>query len=688
MTMASSPQAGRQMLVTCALPYANGPIHLGHLLEHIQGDIWTRYQKMCGHDCLFFCADDAHGTPVMLRAEKEGLTPDALIEKMQTEHLRDLQGFLVDYDHYHSTHSDENQTLANLIYERNNTAGHIKVKTIQQLYDPERNMFLADRYVKGECPKCGAENQNGDNCEKCGATYAPTDLKNPVSVVSGATPVLKDTDQLFFDLPQFENMLGQWLDGPALQPEVSNKLKEWHTAGLQPWDISREAPYFGFEIPNHPGKYFYVWMDAPIGYMASHQYYCQTQASPKLGFEAVWHEPSHVELYHFIGKDIVNFHGLFWPAMLTGADFRVPTGIFVHGFVSVNGQKMSKSSGNFITAETYLNHLKPEYLRYYFATKLTAKVHDLDMNLEDFVQRCNSDLVGKFVNIASRCAPFLVKQFEGRLAESVSNPDLISSLQAQGTLLADLYEQRDFSRAMREIMALADAVNQYIDARAPWQMVKAPEEHAAVQTVCTTGVNAFRLLMLYLKPVLPEVATAAEQFLNIPPLQWADHQTLLLDHEINKFKPLMGRLDKKQVNALVTASTEATPKSSKSDTGKKKKKGKTAKLPEGCIAFDDFAKVDLRVAKILSASEVEGSDKLLQVQVDLGDTQRCIFAGIRSAYTAESLVGRLTVVVANLAPRKMRFGTSEGMILAAGPGGDTIFLLTPDSGAQPGMKIM
>lgn len=682
----------RQMFVTCALPYANGPIHLGHLLEHIQADIWTRYQKMCGHSCLFLCADDAHGTPVMLRAEKDGLTPEALIEKMHAEHLRDLRGFLINYDHYHSTHSPENQELANLVYERNKKAGYIKTKTIQQLYDPERGMFLADRYVKGTCPKCGAEDQNGDNCDKCGATYAPTDLKSPKSVVSGATPVLKDVDQLFFDLPQFQSMLEAWLNGPALQPEVANKLREWHTAGLQPWDISREAPYFGFEIPDCPGKYFYVWLDAPIGYMASHKHYSQTHPAPILGFEEVWQHPSDVELYHFIGKDIVNFHGLFWPSMLTGAEFRVPTGIFVHGFVSVNGQKMSKSTGNFITAETYLNNLKPEYLRYYFATKLTAKVHDLDMNLEDFIQRCNSDLVGKFVNIASRCAPFIIKNFEGQLATSLSNPELISNIQAQASSLASHYEQREFSRVMREIMALADSVNQYIDARAPWQMIKDPEQRAEVQAVCTTGVNAFRLLMLYLKPVLPDVASAAEAFLNIDPLQWADRSELLLDHKINKFKPLVARLDKKKVGALV-AETDAHAGNAKADgqankKGKKDKKQKSEPLPEGTIAFDDFAKVDLRVAKILSATEVEGSDKLLQVQVDLGDEQRCIFAGIRSAYTAKDLEGRLTVVVANLAPRKMRFGVSEGMILAAGPGGDTIFLLTPDSGATPGMKIM
>lgn len=683
--------ATRQIFATCALPYANGPIHLGHLLEHIQADIWTRYQKMHGHDCLFLCADDAHGTPVMLRAEKDGLTPEALIEKMHAEHLRDLRGFLINYDHYHSTHSPENQALANLVYERNQKAGYIKTKTIQQLYDPERGMFLADRYVKGTCPKCGAEDQNGDNCDKCGATYAPTDLKSPKSVVSGATPVLKDVEQLFFDLPQFESTLGTWLSGPALQPEVANKLREWHTAGLQPWDISREAPYFGFEIPDYPGKYFYVWMDAPIGYMASHKHYSETHPSPVLSFDQVWQQKSKVELYHFIGKDIVNFHGLFWPSMLTGADFRVPTGIFVHGFVSVNGQKMSKSTGNFITAETYLNHLKPEYLRYYFATKLTAKVHDLDMNLEDFTQRCNSDLVGKFVNIASRCAPFLIKQFEGQLAPAVSNPELIQTLQAQAEQLANHFEQREFSRAMREIMALADSVNQYIDARAPWQMIKDPEQRAEVQAVCTTGVNAFRLLMLYLKPVLPEVALAAEAFLNIAPLQWADHSTLLLDHKINAFKPLVARLDKKRVGALVADTDKADNKGKEGKKQKQSKKDKKASkdnLPEGTIAFDDFAKVDLRVAKILSATEVEGSDKLLQVQVDLGDEQRCIFAGIRSAYQAQDLVGRLTVVVANLAPRKMRFGTSEGMILAAGPGGEHIFLLTPDSGATPGMKIM
>jgi len=675
-------QSSRHMLVTCALPYANGPIHLGHLLEHIQADIWTRFQKLRGHTCLFLCADDAHGTPIMLKAEQEGITPEALIEQVHEAHLRDFKGFGVNHDHYYTTHSPENQALAQTIYHRNQEAGNIKVESIEQLYDPERSMFLADRYVKGECPKCHAPDQNGDNCDVCGATYSPMELKNPRSVVSGATPVPRQTDQLFFDLPRFQTLLEKWLAGPALQSEVANKLKEWLEIGLKPWDISREAPYFGFEIPDRPGKYFYVWMDAPIGYMASHQNYCGSQGTIDLDFETFWKPDSTGELYHFIGKDIINFHGLFWPAMLSGAQFRLPTGIFVHGFVNVNGEKMSKSKGTFITAQSYLEHLDPEYLRYFFATRLAPKVQDIDLNAQEFMLRCNSDLVGKYVNIGSRCASFLTKHFEGMLSEKASNEPLLESLQSQASTIALHYEQRDFARGMRDIMALADQVNQYIDSRAPWQMVKDPEALPDVQAVCTTGINAFRLLSLYLKPVLPSLVEKVESFLNIPALQWSDHESLLLSHAINPFKPLVSRLDQKKISFLNATEAKATKEPSN-----KKKKQKAPKQPE-IIDVSDFGKIELRIGEIIKAEPVEGADKLLQLTVNLGQAEpRTIFAGIKSAYAPEDLVGRLTIVVANLAPKKMRFGTSEGMVLAAGEGAEGIFLISPDSGAKPGMVV-
>jgi len=670
----------RKILVTSALPYANAPLHIGHIVEYTQTDIWARFQKMRGNECWYICADDAHGTPIMLHARQKGISPEELVAAMSGEHQTDFRDFRIGFDNYHSTHSEENRALASLIYERNLAAGHITSRTITQLYDPEEGMFLPDRFIKGECPKCGAPDQYGDNCEACGATYSPTELKNPYSVVSGAKPVEKETEHYFFKLADFEDMLKQWTRGGHLQPEVANKLDEWFEAGLREWDISRDAPYFGFEIPGHPGKYFYVWLDAPIGYMASFRNFCDKQG---LDFDEYWAEGSDTELYHFIGKDIIYFHALFWPAMLHGAGFRKPTTIHAHGFLTVNGQKMSKSRGSFIKARTYLDHLNPEYLRYYFAAKLGAGVDDIDLNLEDFVQRVNADLVGKVVNIASRCAGFISKRFGGKLSAELSEPELFQQFTDASESIAAHYEKREFSRAVREIMALADKANQYIDEKQPWVVAREEGREQELRDICSMGINLFRVLMAYLRPILPGTAESAETFLNVPPLQWRDVTTPLLDHEINKFKPLMTRVDPKKVEAMVEASKE--------DMQAKPQKSAPAKAKRDAIAdtieFDDFAKVDLRVARIVKAEAVEGADKLLALTVDLGGETRNIFAGIKAAYKPEELEGRLTVVVANLAPRKMRFGVSEGMVLAAGPGGKDIFLLNPDEGAEPGMKI-
>ena len=671
----------RKILVTSALPYANGPIHLGHMLEYIQTDIWVRFQKLRGEKCTYVCADDAHGTAIMLKAEQLGRTPEEQIAQVQQEHERDFAAFEIGFDNYYSTHSEENRELSSLIYERNKAKGYIVAREITQLFDPEKQLFLADRFVKGTCPKCGAEDQYGDNCEKCGATYPAEELKNPRSTISGATPVLKENTQLFFDLPKFQDFLAQWTQSGSLQEGIANKLKEWLDAGLQQWDISREAPYFGFEIPGETGKYFYVWLDAPIGYMASFQNLCERRDD--LDFDEYWGKDSDAELYHFIGKDIINFHGLFWPAMLTGADFRTPTAIYSHGFVTVNGNKMSKSRGTFIKAETYLNHLSPEYLRYYFAAKLSGRIDDIDLNLEDFTQRVNSDLVNKVVNIASRTANF-VKKLGGKLADGNANPALTDEFQQAAEAIANHYEQREFGRAMRDIMALADKANQYIDEKAPWALMKEEGKEQEVLDCCSVGVNLFRLLALYLKPVLPGLAEKAEEFLNIAPLQWNDHQSLLQGHEINKFKAMMQRIEAKQIEAMTEeakADAEAEAKAAKPKSI----------LDDDPIAeqinFDDFAKIDMRIAKIVTASHVEGADKLIQLTLDLGGETRNVFAGIKSAYNPEDLVGRLTVMVANLAPRKMKFGMSEGMVMAAGPGGQDIFLLSPDSGAVPGMRV-
>ncbi|MGY3300163.1 methionyl-tRNA synthetase [Pseudomonas sp. TE6288] len=675
----------RQILVTSALPYANGSIHLGHMLEYIQTDMWVRYQKLRGNQCIYVCADDAHGSAIMLRAEKEGITPEQLIANVQAEHSADFADFLVDFDNYHSTHSEENRELSSLIYTRLRDAGHIATRSVTQYFDPEKGMFLADRFIKGTCPKCAAEDQYGDNCEKCGATYAPTELKNPKSAISGATPVLRDSQHFFFKLPDFQAMLQQWTRSGTLQDAVANKLAEWLDAGLQEWDISRDAPYFGFEIPGEPGKYFYVWLDAPIGYMASFKNLCARR--PELDFDAFWKEDSTAELYHFIGKDIVNFHALFWPAMLEGAGLRKPTAVNVHGYLTVNGAKMSKSRGTFIKARTYLDHLQPEYLRYYYAAKLGRGVDDLDLNLEDFVQKVNSDLVGKVVNIASRCAGFIHKGNDGVMVAGDAAPELTEAFLAVAPSIAEAYEARDFGRAMREIMALADRANAWIADKAPWSLAKQEGKQDEVQAICAQGVNLFRQLVIYLKPVLPVLASDAEAFLNVAPLTWNDHQSRLENHQLKPFKALMSRIEPAKVEAMIAASKEdlLAAEANTAPAGN----GELAKDPLSAeIGFDTFAAVDLRVALIVKAEAVPGADKLLQLTLDIGDERRNVFSGIKSAYPDPSqLEGRLTMMVANLKPRKMRFGVSEGMVMAAGPGGEEIYLLSPDSGAKPGQRI-
>jgi len=677
----------RKILVTSALPYANGSIHLGHMLEYIQTDMWVRFQKHRGNQCIYVCADDAHGSAIMLRAEKEGITPEQLIDNVKAEHSADFSDFLVDFDNFHSTHSDENRELSSMIYTRLRDAGHIATRSITQYFDPEKKMFLADRFIKGTCPKCGTEDQYGDNCEKCGATYAPTDLKDPKSAISGATPVLKDSKHFFFDLPAFDAMLKSWTRSGTLQDAVANKIAEWLDSGLQQWDISRDAPYFGFEIPDEPGKYFYVWLDAPVGYMASFKNLCARR--PELDFDAYWAKDSTTELYHFIGKDIVNFHALFWPAMLEGAGLRKPTGINVHGYLTVNGQKMSKSRGTFIKARTYLDHLSPEYLRYYYAAKLGKGVDDLDLNLEDFVQKVNSDLVGKVVNIASRCAGFIHKGNAGVMVAENASTELTDAFLAAAPGIAEAYEARDFARAMREIMGLADRANAYIADKAPWSLAKQEGKQDEVQAVCALGVNLFRQLVIFLKPVLPLLAADAEKFLNVAPLTWDDHKTLLANHQLNPFQALMSRIDPVKIEAMTAASKEDLTASA-TDTGAAPEgNGELLKEPLAAeIEFDAFAAIDLRVALILKAEHVEGADKLLRLTLDIGDEQRNVFSGIKSAYPNPSeLEGRLTMMIANLKPRKMRFGMSEGMVMAAGPGGEEIYLLSPDSGAKPGQRI-
>ncbi|GMR00796.1 MAG: methionine--tRNA ligase [Gammaproteobacteria bacterium] len=678
----------RNILVTSALPYANGPIHLGHLVEYIQTDIWARFQRLRDNNCYHVCADDAHGTPIMLRARQDGITPEELIAATKKEHETDFADFLIDFDNYYSTHSDENREFASSIYLKLRDEGHIHTKTIKQAYDPEAKMFLPDRFIKGSCPKCGAEDQYGDNCEVCGATYDPTELKNPVSAISGATPIEKDSEQYFFKLSDFSDMLQQWLKEGHVQTEVANKLDEWFEEGLQDWDISRNAPYWGFEIPDAPGKYFYVWMDAPIGYMASFKNFCdqKNKNGDDVNFDDYWSANSKNELYHFIGKDIARFHTLFWPAVLDGAGYRKPTAVFCHGFLTVNGQKMSKSRGTFIKARTYLEHLNPEYLRYYYTAKLSSGVDDIDLNLEDFMQRVNSDLVGKVVNIASRCAGFITKKFDNQLSSELPEPELYNDIAAAGEQIANYYENREYNKAVREIMAQADKANVYIDENKPWVLIKEQGREHEVQKICTQGLNMFRLLMTYLKPILPVTAEKSEAFLNTE-LKWASIDQPLLSHEINKFKPLLTRIEKEQIEAMTEHSTENLA----TETAPAKENNVSGPLADDPIAdeisFDDFAKIDLRIAKIIKAEHVEGADKLLQLTLDIGGVTKNVFAGIKSAYSPEDLEGKLTVMVANLAPRKMRFGLSEGMVLAAGPGGKDLFILNPDDGATPGMKV-
>ena len=673
----------RNILVTSALPYANGSLHLGHLLETIQTDIWVRFQKLRGHDCLYVCADDTHGTAIMLKAEQLGITPEQLIAQIRREHEQDFADFLIGFDNYHSTHSDENKHYSELIYKRVRGASKIAERAITQAYDPEKNIFLADRYIKGICPKCKAEDQYGDNCEVCSATYSPSELLNPRSLISGATPVQKESVHFFFKLPEFSAFLKTWTRAGHLQDEVANKLAEWLDSGLQEWDISRDAPYFGFEIPDAPGKYFYVWLDAPVGYMASLQNYLNKQKR-SADFDNYWGKASKAELYHFIGKDIINFHALFWPALLDTAGFRTPTKIFAHGFLTVNGKKMSKSRGTFINARTYLKHLQPEYLRYYFAAKLGSGVEDIDLNLDDFIQKVNSDLVGKLVNIASRCAKF-INSDDNCLSAALTEPVLWQQFVARSDEIAACYEEREYTKAMREIMALADIANEYIATKAPWVLAKQEGKAQEVKDICSTGINLFRVLVIYLKPVLPELAKQCELFLN-DALLWPTHIQPLQNHTIANFKPLMQRIDKDKVDAMLEEEKKNMPAApANTAAAKPAAAAQEAIAPE--ISIDDFMKVDLRIAKIVNAQHVAGADKLLQLTLDLGNSTRNVFSGIKSAYQPEQLIGRLTVVVANLAPRKMKFGMSEGMVLAAGPGGKDIFLLSPDSGAEAGMRV-
>ncbi|VAW50525.1 Methionyl-tRNA synthetase [hydrothermal vent metagenome] len=687
----------RNILVTSALPYANGPIHLGHLVEYIQTDIWARFQRLRDNTCYYVCADDAHGTPIMLRARQDGITPEELIAATKKEHEADFADFLIDFDNYYSTHSEENKEFASNIYLKLRDAGHIHTKTIKQAYDPEAEMFLPDRFIKGTCPKCGADDQYGDNCEVCGATYDPTELKNPVSAVSGATPVEKDSEQYFFKLSDFSDMLQQWLKDGHVQTEVANKLDEWFEEGLKDWDISRNAPYWGFEIPDAPGKYFYVWMDAPMGYMASFKNFC---GNNNVNFDDYWlpnnTADNKTELYHFIGKDIARFHTLFWPAVLDGAGYRKPTAVFCHGFLTVNGQKMSKSRGTFIKARTYLKNLNPEYLRYYYTAKLSSGVDDIDLNLEDFMQRVNSDLVGKVVNIASRCAGFITKKFDGRLSNKLPKAELYNEIVEASEQIASHYENREYNKAVREIMAQADKANVYIDENKPWVLIKEESRKDEVQEICTQGLNMFRLLMTYLKPILPVTAEKSEAFLNTE-FKWNNIAQPLLAHKINKFKPLLTRIEKEQIDAMtedsITVDSMTTVPMENMPTKENNVTGSLANDPIAAeINFDDFAKIDLRIAKIIKAEHVKGADKLLQLTLDLGGGSdghgtKNVFAGIKSAYKPEDLEGKLTVMVANLAPRKMRFGLSEGMVLAAGPGGKDLFILNPDDGAMPGMKV-
>ena len=681
----------RKILVTSALPYANGPIHLGHLVEYIQTDIWARFQRMRGHECYYVCADDAHGTPIMLRAEQKGITPEALIEDMSTRHQADFASFHIHFDNYYSTHSEENRQLAEHIYLAAKDAGHIEKRTIKQAYDEEAGLFLPDRFIKGECPRCGAADQYGDNCEACGATYETTELKNAYSVITGCKPVEKDTEHYFFKVNDFRETLQNYLDSGAVQTEIANKTSEWFQQDLKAWDITRDEPYWGFKIPDTDDKYFYVWLDAPIGYLASFKNLC---AKKGLDFDAFWGPDSQAEVYHFIGKDIAYFHILFWPALLTAAKLRLPTGIYCHGFLTVDGKKMSKSRGTFIQAETYLKYLPAEPLRYYYAAKLNQTAEDIDLNLGDFMQRVNSDLVGKVVNIASRCAGFMKKKFSNTLSDELPDKTLYKHFSDQTEKIAELYETRRYSHAMREIMALADQANQYIDEQKPWVLIKDAEHANKVQAICTQGINLFKIIITCLKPVTPEISKLAEAFLNTTELDWNSVKTPLLSHKLQAFNPLLKRIEKQAIDNMLEEnkriSEQARQVTTQKNTGDDSSlKGSTPVEPiKEIIELSDFEKLDLRIARIIKATHVEGADKLLQLTLDIGQAEpRNVFAGIKSAFDPKELEGKLTVMVANLAPRKMRFGLSEGMVLAAGSGGRELYLLSPDHGATPGMRV-
>jgi len=662
----------RKILVSSALPYANGKIHMGHLVEYIQSDIWVRFQKLRGHDCIYVCAADAHGTPIMIKARQEGISPVELVTRVAAEQERDLRAFGVDFDNFHTTHSPENEQLVQRMYHALRDAEHIYTKTIEQAYDEREGMFLPDRFVRGTCPRCKSEDQYGDACEVCGATYTPRDLISPTSVLSGTTPVWRESEHYFFRLSAFGDRLRRWISDSNLHSNISSKLEEWFGAGLQDWDISRDAPYFGFRIPGTEDKYFYVWLDAPVGYLASFLHLCNSRDD--LDFEEYWRSDSEAEVYHFIGKDIVYFHTLFWPAVLEGSGFRKPTSVFAHGFLTINGKKMSKARGTFINAHAYLDHLEPACLRYYYASKLGPGMDDIDLSLDDFVAKVNSDLVGKLVNIPSRCAGFISKRFGGLLSAELDDPALFAEFTAESEVIAGLYEDREFGKAMRSIMSLAEKANRYIDDKKPWQLAKAESQASQVQAVCTQGLNMFRTLMIYLTPVLPTVAANAQRLFGEHAWTWDQAGTPMLGSQITPYEPLLTRVETSKVEKMVEASRETTKPA--------------ATTPQtDTVSIEDFMKIDLRVARIVAAEAVEGADKLLRLTLDLGGEQRQVFAGIKAAYPPEDLVGRLVVAVANLAPRKMRFGVSEGMVLAAGPGGSDIFLLSADTGATPGMRV-
>ncbi|MHC5083547.1 MAG: methionine--tRNA ligase [Planctomycetota bacterium] len=669
----------RKLLVTSALPYANGPIHIGHLVEYLQTDIWVRFQKAIGNECKYFCADDTHGTPVMIRARNEGITPEELVNRMHTQHYQDFQNFDIEFDNYYTTHSDENRQLSEMIYNRANEKGSIVQNTIQQAYDEQEKMWLPDRYIKGTCPRCKAPDQYGDSCDGCGAHYQTTELIDAVSTVSGNTPALKESTHYFFRLSDYEDRLKELFKAGYVQDSVQNKLDEWFEAGLKDWDISRDGPYFGFKIPGEEDKYFYVWLDAPIGYMASMKNYCDQNG---LDFDQLWNGDDY-EIYHFIGKDIMYFHALFWPAVLMSADMRMPDKLFVHGFLTVNGQKMSKSKGTFIMASTYLKHLDPQYVRYYYASKLTGDVSDIDLSMEDFVNRVNSDLVGKLANLASRSGPMLTKKLDGMLGSlDAEGKALVDELVAAKAEIVEGYESLNYAAVIRKIAALTDICNKYVEDKAPWALIK--EDAEATRTVLTTVLNAMKVLTVYIKPVLPDFAAKIEQFLAIEPLTFADVETTLENQKINNFVRLIERVDKDKVDAMVEESKEQAGQA-QAEAAEEKVELAEPLAPE--CEFDDFMKVDLRVAKITEASAVEGADKLLQLTLDLGGVTKNVFAGISKAYRPEDLEGRLVLCVANLKPRKMRFGISEGMVCAAGPGGEDIYLLSPDSGAEPGQRV-